>query len=184
METTYYSSFFAKHYPGDVNTILRKIQRNTYSTWFMDISLKAIDRYREAIKLIDVSTEISEIINLGSGIRISDACNADVLIGFLDKIAAYYRFNYDLAGQTSLFYYDLAPRLEYATYQSITYEEALACRWAQFLQIENDRLLYHSTERNEITRYILQAIAFPDEKRKSAEAQLLHLSEHLYGQFE
>lgn len=178
-----------KHFRGDVDSILKRIQEQSYPHIIENLYLHPRQKYLADVKgarsqdgqLFDVVKD-----KLFHAIKGKTTFDHEILLPAYDRIAAWFRFNNTDVWQTSLFSSANASHAD-----SASRVEGLKSKWAEFYDRECDAL----AERDETARAVLNAVGFAGEDRgEDALQALLWLldkkyasltrARELWGQFE
>lgn len=150
-------------FDGDTNETLMLIQHDLYFSLIGLLLSYSKERYMNAIRLIGVRTELSELVKQIKRI------DHRVLQDAHDRIAAYYRFAHDDGGQVPL------------PFEDKPYEDILIEKWTTFFTEEAEKL----AESNPIVIAILTAVAYQNtQKGYTAEEHLLTLLDMRYEEFQ
>jgi hypothetical protein len=157
-----------KHFAGDVDSTIRRIQERTYAG---NIEFLYSLPREEYLGTVECSGRQDE--KLFRAVEDRTGFDHDVLLPAYDRIAAWFRFKNTDVWQTSLF-----PAGESSSNDSVSRREEVEREWVGFYRGECEAIAGHG----ETARAVLNAVGFAGEDRgEDALQALLRLLDKRYG---
>lgn len=156
-----------KHFPGDGDSIIKKIQEQSYPDFIELLYTRPRLKYLADVKasgsqdgqLFDVAED-----KLFHAVKDKTTFDHDILLPAYDRIAAWFRFNNTDVWQTSLF-----PSSRFTPSDSASRLETLEQEWAEFYRGECLAI----AERDETAKAVLNAVGFAGKDRGEDAVQAL-----------